>query len=123
MSVLAIIISIVSVTFCVMESNKSDDYGSVKYTLYVGLDSLEPENDNVEKDVKTILQREKQGYTLFEAEGGYDMGQTYITEKSLVFVINNCDEELIHTIVDLIYEKYNLTIMVEKQPVKADILP
>lgn len=121
LSVLAMIVSIGSVTFCIMESNESDDYGGVKYTLYIGLDTLASENDDVENDVKALLHSEKQGYTLFEAEGGYDMGQTYITEKTLVFIINNCGEELIRSIVDLVYEKYHLAIMVEKQRVKADI--
>lgn len=120
LSVVAIAISIGSMTFCIMESNDDVEYKDVKYTLYIGLNVMDPDDD-VENDVKEILRNEKQGYTLYDAEGGYDMGDNYITEKTVVFVINNCDERIINDIVDFVKEKYNLGIMVEKQPVRADL--
>ena len=39
----------------------------------------------------------------------------YIKEKTLAYVINDCDESLIQTIVNHIMEKYDVGVLVEKQ--------
>ena len=120
LSSLAMVISICSVTYCIVESN--DDYDSINHTLYIGLDGIEPYVEaDVRADVMALLGNEGQGYTLYEAEGGFDMGDVYITEKTLVYVINDCSEGLVHSIVDLIIEKYNVGVLVEKQHVKPEL--
>jgi hypothetical protein len=120
LSALAMVISVCSVTYCIVESN--DDYDSINYTLYVGLDGIEPYDEaDVRADIIAILGNVGQGYTLYEAEGGFDMGDRYITEKTLVYVLNDCDKSLIDSIVDLIIEKYNVGVLVEKQYVKPEL--
>lgn len=121
LSVLALIVSIGSIAFCIMESNDDGGYDGIRYTLYIGLNEMDPDDNGIENDVKALLHNEKQGYTLCEGEGGYDMGDTYIAEKTLMFIINDCDEKLIHDIVVLVKEKYNIGVMVDKQLVKSDV--
>ena len=119
-SSLAMVISICSVTYCIVESN--DGYDSINYTLYIGLDGIEPYVEaDVRADVMTLLGNDGQGYTLYEAEGGFDMGDVYITEKTLVYVISDCNEGLISSIVDHIMEKYNVGVLVEKQHVRSEL--
>ena len=119
-SSLAMVISICSVTYCIVESN--DGYDNINYTLYIGLDGIEPYVEaDVRADVMTLLGNDGQGYTLYEAEGGFDMGDVYITEKTLVYVISDCSEGLISSIVDHIMEKYNVGVLVEKQHVRSEL--
>ena len=119
-SSLAMIISICSITYCIIESN--DGYDSIDYTPYIGLDGIEPYVEaDVRADVVTLLGNEGQGYTLYEAEDGFDMGDIYITEKTLVYVISDCSEGLVSSIVDHIMEKYNVGVLVEKQHVRSEL--
>ena len=86
------------------------------------MDGIEPYVEaDVRADVMTLLGNEGQGYTLYEAEGGFDMGDVYITEKTLAYVISDCSEGLISSIVDHIMEKYNVGVLVEKQHVRSEL--
>jgi hypothetical protein len=38
-----------------------------------------------------------------------------------VYVLNDCDESLIDSIVDLMIEKYNVGVLVEKQYVRPEL--
>ena len=76
---MAMIISICSITYCIIESN--DGYDSIDYTPYIGLDGIEPYVEaDVRADVVTLLGNEGQGYSLYEAEGGFDW-ETSISQR------------------------------------------
>ena len=119
-SIVALLLGVGAAAYCVVDYEANEDYNDVRYTLYIGLGS-DVNDGTVESQVKSYLMAKGQGYTFFEAEGGYHNGVSYVTEKTLVFIINDCRESIVDDLVDHLTEDLGLAVMLEKQIVDSEL--
>lgn len=119
-SCLAMVVAVGCAIFHVVDELSESDDLQTKYTLYIGLGQI-TDDTSVEESVMTILRAEDQGFTFYKAHGGHSLGQTYVDETSLVFVLNDCDDDLVEDIVEFVNEGLGLAVMVEEQSVKSKL--
>ena len=119
-SCLAMVVAVGCAVFHVVDELSESDDLQTKYTLYIGLGQI-TDDTSVEESVMTMLRAEDQEFTFYKAHGGYSLGQTYVDETSLVFVLNDCDDDIVEDIVEFVNEGLGLAIMVEEQSVKSKL--
>ena len=117
-SIVALILGIGTAVYCVVDHEVNEDYNDVKYTLYIGVDPVDA--DVVESQVKSYLAIKGQRYTFLEGDGGHMGNIHFVTETSLVFILNDCRERTVEELVEFLTEDLRLTVMVEKQLVDAE---
>lgn len=120
--ILAVAGIVISAAAVVVALDDDDDYGT-KYTMYVGLNE---DSDQVEIHayiIDTITNDYRNGFTHFEATGGYVAGD--IVEKNqitLVYVLNLIDGGLVSDLAKSVKEKFGVAVMVEEQSAKATLI-
>ena len=117
-SIVALILGIGAAVYCVVDHEVNEDYNDVRYTLYIGVDPVDA--DVVESQVKSYLAIKGQRYTFLEGDGGHMGNIHFVTETSLVFILNDCRERTVEELVEFLTDDLRLAVMVEKQLVDAE---
>ena len=123
MSALAIVVAVCAMVYCIVEGDDCDDYSDIKYTFYVGLGTLYDDSTydtTVEESLLQYLRSEGQRFTVHRAHGGYDAGQNFIDETTIVLILNDADQGIVDGVVDIV-KGYSLAVMIERQPVDSEL--
>ena len=123
MSALAIVVAVCAMVYCIVEEDDCDDYSDIKYTFYVGLGTLYDDSTydtTVEESLLQYLRSEGQGFTVYRAHSGYDAGQNFIDETTIVLILNDADQGIVDGVVDIV-KGYSLAVMIEGQPVDSEL--
>ena len=118
-SIVALLLGVGAAAYCVVDYEANEDYNDVRYTLYIGVDPVDA--DVVESQVKSYLAIKGQRYTFLEGDGGHMGNIHFVTETSLVFILNDCRERTVEDLVEFLTDDLRLTVMVEKQIVDSEL--
>lgn len=109
------------IIYHVMKEERETYQTTQKYTLYIGLNDKDTYQQKTSKDdarkiVNEICARHTDGYTSFDAEGGWtDQNNVLTKEETLVYMFNDIDEDDLDKIMDEVLDALNQnTILVEK---------
>lgn len=121
-SVIAICISAVSCFMVVSDRSTGD----VEYVMYVGTNDKDtnepvyPEEEAKEK-VEEILVSHFGGYTIQEADGGWEDNGKLYQEYSLVVYLSDTDLESVHAAADELIKELNQTsVLIKTNKVKTE---
>lgn len=114
--------SVITIMICHGMKEETRTYQTTrKYTLYIGLNDKDTyqqviSREEARKIVNEICARHTDGYTSFDAEGGWtDQDHVLTKEETLVYMFNDIDEDDLDKIMDEVLDALNQnSILVEK---------
>ena len=110
--IIAIVISVIAIVLSIVNLVPSGGSTDVQYVMYIGTNDKDTDEpvctpQEAKELVENVLLGHFGGYTIQEANGGWEDGGTLYQEYSIVAILSDTNLEAVHKAADELCDKLN----------------